>query len=112
VHSALVAAKFSSSHVEWVSIARTLEERGLASPYKLKVQEQMEINLKDELDAVRLYNDTVKVCADAKDDDSKSLFESMIRDEERHADFLDAQLHAIKEMGIANYLAHQIGGGN
>jgi bacterioferritin len=36
----------------------------------------------------------------------------MIRDEERHADFLEAQLHAIKEMGIANYLSQQIGSGD
>lgn len=69
----------------------------------------MEINLKDETDAVRQYNDAVKVCAEARDDGSKSLFEGMIRDEERHADFLEAQLHSIKEMGVANYLAQQMG---
>jgi bacterioferritin (cytochrome b1) len=33
----------------------------------------------------------------------------MILDEERHVDFLEAQLHSIKEMGIANYLAQQLG---
>jgi bacterioferritin (cytochrome b1) len=32
----------------------------------------------------------------------------MIRDEERHAEFLEAQLHAIKEVGVANYLAQQL----
>ena len=86
-------------------------EVGLKPQLGSKVQEQIEIDLKDELDAVRQYNDAVKVCAEAKDDWSKSLFESMIRDEERHADFLEAQLHAIKEMGIANYLSQQIGSG-
>jgi bacterioferritin (cytochrome b1) len=35
----------------------------------------------------------------------------MIRDEERHADFLEAQLHAINEIGISTYLAGQLGGG-
>jgi bacterioferritin len=87
-------------------------EVGLKPQLGSKVQEQLEIDLKDETDAVRQYNDAVKVCAEAKDDGSKSLFESMIRDEERHADFLEAQLHAIKEMGIANYLSQQIGSGN
>jgi bacterioferritin len=71
------------------------------------VQQQMEINLEDEHDAVRQYNDAVKVCTEAKDDGSRSLFEGMILDEERHVDYLEAQLHAIKEMGIANYLAQQ-----
>jgi len=86
-------------------------EVGLKPQLGSKVQEQIEIDLKDELDAVRQYNDAVKLCAEAKDDGSKSLFESMIRDEERHADFLEAQLHAIKAMGIANYLSQQIGSG-
>lgn len=84
-------------------------EVGLKPQLGSKVQEQMEINLKDETDAVRQYNDAVKVCAEARDDGSKSLFEGMIRDEERHADFLEAQLHSIKEMGVANYLAQQMG---
>jgi bacterioferritin len=52
----------------------------------------------------------VKICVAASDDGSKALFERMIKDEERHADFLEAQLHSIKEMGIANYLAQQLHG--
>ena len=86
-------------------------EVGLKPQFGSKVQEQMEINLKDETDAVNQYNEAVKVCTEARDDGSKSLFEGMIRDEERHADFLEAQLHSIKEMGVANYLAQQLGGG-
>jgi bacterioferritin len=75
-----------------------------------KVQEQLEIDLKDEQDAVRQYNQAAKICEGTGDNGSKALFESMISDEERHADFLEAQLHAIKEMGVANYLAQQLGG--
>ncbi|MFY9910366.1 MAG: bacterioferritin [Candidatus Sulfotelmatobacter sp.] len=86
-------------------------EVGLKPQLGGKVQEQMEINLKDEVDAVRQYNDAVNVCVEAKDEGSKALFEGMIRDEERHTDFLEAQLHSIHEMGIANYLAQQLGGG-
>jgi bacterioferritin (cytochrome b1) len=32
----------------------------------------------------------------------------MILDEERHVDLLETQLHALGEMGIANYLAQQL----
>jgi bacterioferritin len=81
---------------------------GLKPQLGSKVQEQMEINLKDELGAVRQYNQAVKVCVEAKDDGSKALFERMIKDEERHVDYLEAQLHSIKEMGIANYLSQQM----
>jgi bacterioferritin len=84
-------------------------EVGLKPQLGSKVQEQIEIDLKDELDAVRQYNEAVKVCVEAKDEGSKALFDAMIRDEERHTDFLEAQLSAIKEMGVANYLAQQLG---
>jgi bacterioferritin len=83
---------------------------GLKPQFGSKVQEQIEIDLKDEQDAVRQYNKAAKVCAEAGDEGSKDLFDSMIRDEERHADFLEAQLHALKEMGVTNYLAQQLGG--
>lgn len=82
---------------------------GLKPQLGTKVQEQLEINLKDELDASRQYNEAAKICREASDDGSKMLFEHMIVDEERHADFLESQLHAIKEMGIGNYLTQQIG---
>jgi len=84
---------------------------GLKPQFGAKVQEQIEIDLKDELDAVRQYNQAAKVCAQAGDEGSKDLFDGMIRDEERHADFLEAQLHALNEMGITNYLAQQLGSG-
>jgi bacterioferritin len=83
---------------------------GLKPQMGSKVQEQMQINLKDEQDAVRDYNLAVKVCAEVKDDGSRALFERLIKDEERHVDYLEAQIHSIKEMGIANYLSQQLGG--
>jgi len=75
------------------------------------VQEQLEIDLKDEQDAVRQYNAASRICDQAGDAGTKALFDRMIGDEERHADFLEAQLHAIKELGVANYLAQQLNGG-
>jgi bacterioferritin len=83
---------------------------GLKPRLGSKVQEQMEINLKDEQDAVLQYNQAVKICVEAKDEGSKALFDHMIGEEEKHADFLESQLHSIKEMGIANYLAQQLHG--
>jgi bacterioferritin len=82
---------------------------GLKPQLGRNVQEQMEIDLKDEQDAVLQYNQAIKVCVEAGDDGSKALFEHMIQDEERHADFLESQLHAIKEVGAANYLGQQLG---
>jgi len=84
---------------------------GLKPQLGSNVQQQMEINLKDEHDAVHQYNGAVKVCMEAKDDGTRALFEHMIKDEERHVDYLEAQVHSIREMGIANYLSRQMEGG-
>ncbi len=81
---------------------------GLKPQLGTKVQEQLEINLNDERDARRQYNEAARICAAEGDDGSRALFERMILDEERHVDYLEAQLHAIGEMGIANYLAQKM----
>jgi bacterioferritin len=73
------------------------------------VQTQLEIDVADELEAVKEYNEDVKLCRELNDDGTAVLFERMIKDEERHADFLEAQLHSIKEMGIEVYLSKQMG---
>ncbi len=72
------------------------------------VQQQFEIDLKDEKDAVIQYNGAVKVCVQATDNGTRELFERMVKDEERHVDILEAKLHSIDEMGIQNYLAQQL----
>ncbi len=81
---------------------------GLKPQLGNNVQQQMEINLKDETDAVRQYNEAVKVCVEARDDGSRELFEGMIKDEEGHVEYLEAQIHSIQEMGIGNYLSQHL----
>jgi bacterioferritin len=81
---------------------------GLKPQLGTNVQQQLEIDLKDEIDASHEYNKSVQVCMTAKDEGSRELFEDMIEDEERHVDFLEAQLHALHEMGLANYLSEQM----
>ncbi len=62
-----------------------------------------------EAGAIREYNDASAICREAGDAGTKDLFDRLIHDEEGHADFLEAQLHAIQEMGIGPYLAQQLG---
>ncbi|HZD30785.1 MAG TPA: bacterioferritin [Candidatus Angelobacter sp.] len=74
----------------------------------VNVSQQLEFDLADETGAIKMYNDAAKICSDAGDAGSKDLFESLLHDEERHADFLEAQLHSIKELGIGPYLSQQL----
>lgn len=73
------------------------------------VQKQLESDLASEDGAIREYNEGVALCAKEGDAGSKDLFEALLADEEKHADFLEAQLHSIKEMGIGAYLSQQLG---
>lgn len=72
------------------------------------VKEHLEIDLQDEKDAVVQYNNAVKICVAEGDEGSRELFKRMIQDEERHVDFLEAQLQSIQDIGIANYLTEQM----
>lgn len=72
------------------------------------VKEHLDIDLEDEKDAVVQYNNSVKICNAEADAGSRELFEHMIQDEERHVDFLEAQLQSIQDLGIANYLTEQM----
>ena len=72
------------------------------------VREQLESDLKLEIGAVAQYNAAIKVAADAGDNASRELFERLLKDEESHVDWLEAQLHQIKEIGYERYLSQQI----
>ena len=84
----------------------------LAYPAKLKigktVKEQLENDLEAELGAVNSYNDAVKTARTEGDNGSADLFTAILKDEEGHADELEAQLSQIKEIGYERYLSTQV----
>src|SRR5262249_31841122 len=61
-----------------------------------------------ELKAVVMYNDAVRLASEAGDNTSRDLFERLLKDEEEHVDFLETQLHQIKQLGYERYLAQQL----
>ena len=58
--------------------------------------------------AIKVYNDSIRLAAELGDNATRALLESILKDEEDHIDWLEAQLDQIKQMGIQNYLAQQI----
>jgi bacterioferritin len=72
------------------------------------VKEQLASDLKLEVDAVGMYNRFVQLCRDEGDNASRELFERLLKDEEEHVDWLEAQVHQIKEIGYERYLSQQI----
>ncbi len=74
------------------------------------MKSQLENDLAGESRAVKMYNEAVAICVAANDNGTRELFEGMVKDEEQHEDWLEAQLGMIEEVGLQNYLAQQMGG--
>jgi len=72
------------------------------------VEAQFKNDLQLEYDAVKRLNEGMKLCVAVGDNGSRDLAQKILDDEEHHIDWLEGQLHAIGEMGIANYLAQQL----
>ncbi len=76
----------------------------------LDVPEQFHNDLDLEQQAVPRLNKGIEVARTQGDNGTRALLEQILRDEEEHIDWLEAQLHQVKEMGAENYLAQQIEG--
>ncbi len=73
------------------------------------VREMLESDLKLEVAAVKDYNAAIQIAVEEKDNGSRDLFLALLKDEESHVDWLEAQVHQIKELGYERYLTMQMG---
>ena len=58
--------------------------------------------------AVAQFNAGAQKCHELGDHGTASVFEEMVRDEERHAEWFESQLDAIKRVGLERYLAQMV----
>lgn len=72
--------------------------------------EQHELDLALELDAVARLRDAIALTLARGDHGTRELLEAILKDEEAGIDWLEAQLHIIKQIGLDKYLAEQIHG--
>jgi bacterioferritin len=72
------------------------------------VEAQHKNDMKAELDAVKAYNEGIRVAVEVGDNGSRDLLEETLEDEEEHLDWLEAQLEQISQMGVQNYLVEQL----
>jgi bacterioferritin len=71
--------------------------------------EQHELDLALEISAVDRLNKGIAVCVAKGDNGTRELLERILKGEEHSIDWLESQLHLIKEVGKESYLAEQIG---
>ena len=74
-------------------------------------EEMLRLALESEKVAVAQFNASAAECHDLGDHGTAAVFEEMVRDEEKHADWFESQLDAIERVGIQQYLAQQIDAG-
>ncbi len=76
------------------------------------VKDQLSNDLQLEYDAVKILNAAIKDAVALGDNASRELFEVILKDEEEHVDWLEAQLQMVDDMGLGIYLSQQLGDGD
>ena len=61
----------------------------------------------DELEAVRTYNNAIKLAREVDDQGTVDLLTKILKMEEGHVDWAEIQRAQINQMGMENYLANQ-----
>ena len=96
-------------------IERTLFLEGLPNLQDLgrlrigeDVKEILECDLELEMDAIPDLRAAIAYCEAHKDYVSRELFDTILKSEEEHVDWLETQLNLIEKMGLENYTQSQI----
>ena len=72
------------------------------------VVEKLHLALDLEKEAIVRLNLGIAACVAEADNGTRHLFESVLVDEEEHADFLETQLELVRQLGDALYLTQQV----
>ena len=71
-------------------------------------EEMLRLALESEISAVAEFNASAQECHDLGDHGTASLFEAMVLDEQKHADWFEGQVEALMRIGLPQYLAQQM----
>lgn len=71
------------------------------------VQEIVTADLTGEVDAIKSYNTGIRLAVEVGDNGTRDLLTAILKDEEGHLDWEEAQRDQIEQMGLANYLVNK-----
>lgn len=72
------------------------------------VPAQLQNDWDAESGAIKIYNDSIRLAVEVGDNGTRTLLEEILKDEEDHIDWLEAQRDQIQQMGLQVYLTEQI----
>lgn len=102
--------KHAEKVIERILFLEGTPELGMALKLSIgaDVPAQLKNDLKLEMAAVASYNETAQKALEAGDSTTRELVAGILKDEEEHVQFLEAQLDQIQGIGTENYLAAQL----
>ncbi|MCS7213960.1 MAG: bacterioferritin [Candidatus Calescibacterium sp.] len=106
-------AKSSMQHAE-KHIERIIFLEGKVTGIKFKEmeigenpEEILRNSIEDEESVAKLYNNAIKICEELGDNGTKTMLESILKEEEQHINAIKTLMHQIKEMGLQTFLSTQ-----
>lgn len=115
-HAIESQAKDEMHHAEWL-IQRIIFLEGAPVVSKLNpirigknVPAMIGTDQEDELGAIRSYNATIGLAHEVDDQGTVELLTRILKMEEGHVDWAEAQRDQIAQMGLENFLANQVSG--
>ncbi len=102
--------KHAEKHIERIIF---LEEKPIVSELnKMHIGDSVEAIHQNDWDAennaIQAYNDGIKLATELGDNGTRKMLESILKDEEDHIDWIEAQFDQVKQMGLQVYLSEQI----
>ena len=71
------------------------------------VAKQLQADHDAELHTVGLYNEAIHLSDEANDAATRTMLESIVKEEDGHVDWLESQLEQISQLGVPLYLSTQ-----
>ncbi len=73
-----------------------------------EIAEMHKVDWQAEKVAIDNYNKSVELCTRLNDHGTKIILEQILREEEEHLDWIEAEQDQIDQMGLQNYLSEKI----
>lgn len=106
---AITEMKHAETHIERILFLEGMPmmNKPLTLHIGSEVKAMLDNDLESETLAIQKYNQMVKLVGDAGDYGTQDILKGILRQEEEHLDWLEAQLDQIKQMGLETYLTEQ-----
>jgi len=91
--------------LEGIPIVSELKQIRIGS----EIPKQLENDLKAEIDAIKAYNESIKLAGDVNDFATREILEGILQDEDRHVDEIEELQDQIGHMSLQIFLTTQVG---